>query len=473
MGLRIYNTLTRAEEEFTTVEPGKVRMYVCGPTVYSDAHVGHAMVAVVFDMVRRYLMYKGYEVFYATNFTDVDDKIIRRANETNQDPIALANHYAEEYLRHLRDLNVLPADIYPRVSSEMPEIIKFIQDLGEAGYAYAINGDVYFRVTKDDDYGKLSRRSLDEAMSGTRIGEDARKENVADFALWKSAKPGEPSWDSPWGPGRPGWHIECSAMCLHHLGETLDIHGGGNDLIFPHHENEIAQSESLTGKPLARVWMHNGMLQLQGEKMSKSLGNLITIDQFLAGRTADTLRMLIFAGHYRKPVLFNDETLAGAERALQRLRSGLRPATGSKTTGPEADAVREAAENARAAFIAALDDDFNTANGIAAIFELVRAINTARDAGVSGPFFEAGQRTLRELAGVLGLTLSGTQAEVRGDNVAAKPFIDLLIQVRSDLRTAKQWALADKVRDSLKELGVVLEDTPTGTTWRHQEPVER
>jgi cysteinyl-tRNA synthetase len=469
MGLRIYNTLTRAEEEFTTVEPGKVRMYVCGPTVYSDAHVGHAMVAVVFDMVRRYLMYKGYEVFYATNFTDVDDKIIRRANETGQDPIALANHYAEEYLRHLHDLNVLPADVYPRVSSEMPQIIRFIEDLIAAGYAYPMEGDVYFRVTKDDDYGKLSRRNLDEALSGTRIGEDARKENVADFALWKAAKPGEPSWDSPWGGGRPGWHIECSAMCLHHLGETLDIHGGGNDLIFPHHENEIAQSESLTGKPLARIWMHNGMLQLAGEKMSKSLGNLITIDQFLETRTADTFRMLIFTGQYRKPVLFNDETLGNAERGLQRLRSGLRPAAGDITTGEAADVVRQAAENARAAFIDALDDDFNTATGIAVLFELVRAINTARDAGVSGPFYEAAQRTLRELAGVLGLTLAGSMAESKRDSVAAAPFIDLLIQVRADLRDAKQWALADKVRDSLKALGVVLEDSPTGTSWRHQD----
>lgn len=470
MALRIYNTLTRTEEEFVTVEPGKVSMYVCGPTVYSDAHVGHAMAAVVFDMVRRYLMYRGYDVRYATNFTDVDDKIIRRANQTGQDPIALANHYAEEYLRHLNDLNVLPADVYPRVSSEMDEIIRFIKELGEAGYAYEIDGDVYFRVKKDEDYGKLSRRTLDEAMSGTRIGEDERKENVADFALWKSAKPGEPAWDSPWGPGRPGWHIECSAMCLHHLGETIDIHGGGNDLIFPHHENEIAQSESLTGKPLARYWMHNGMLQLAGEKMSKSLGNLITIDEFLAKHSPDVLRVLIFTGHYRKPVVFNDETLANAERSLQRLRTALRSPAGTKSTGPEADTLREATENAREGFLKAMDDDFNTASALAVIFDLVRAINVARDAGVAGPFYEAAQRTLRELTGVLGITLEGGAAETKSDNVAAKPFIDLLVRVRSDLRSAKQWALADQVRDSLKELGVTLEDSPDGTTWRYQEP---
>lgn len=468
MGLRIYNTLTRAEEEFIPLEEGKVRMYVCGPTVYSDAHVGHAMAAIVFDMVRRYLLFRGYAVQYATNFTDVDDKIIRRANERGEDPIALANHYAEEYLRHLRDLNVMPADIYPRVSSEIPQIIRFIQELGELGYAYALDGDVYFRVDKDPDYGRLSGRSLQEAMSGTRVAEDARKENVADFALWKSAKPGEPAWDSPWGPGRPGWHIECSAMCLHHLGETIDIHGGGNDLIFPHHENEIAQSESLTGKPLARYWMHNGMLQFGGEKMSKSLGNLVTIDDFLSKHSPDVLRMLIFTGHYRKPIVFNDETLAGAERALSRLRSGLRPSTGGKTTGPEADSLRQAAENARAAFIAAMNADFNTSSALAALFELVRAINTGRDAGVGGPFYQAAQRTLQQLAGVLGLALSEPAAE-NGNELAARPFVDLLVQVRADLRAAKQWALADKVRDGLKELGVALEDGPDGTQWRYQE----
>ena len=407
MAVRIYNTLTRREDDFVPLENGKVRMYVCGPTVYADAHVGHAMAAIVFDMVRRYLTYRGYEVRYITNFTDVDDKIIRRANETGQDPITMANFYANEYLRHLGDLNVLPADEYPRVSDEMPEIIRIIQELGEKGYAYEVDGDVYFRVEQDDDYGKLSRRNLQEAMSGTRLVEDERKENQADFALWKSAKLGEPSWESPWGPGRPGWHIECSAMCLHHLGETIDIHGGGNDLVFPHHENEIAQSESLTGHPMARYWMHNGMLQLSGAKMSKSLGNLVTIDEFLQSRSPDTLRMLIFNGHYRKPVVFNNESLDSAERSLVRLRSGLRPASGSMSTGAEVDALRETIEGVRVSFVEAMDDDFNTSSALASLFELVRAINTARDAGVSGPFYEAGQRTLRELAELLGLTLSG------------------------------------------------------------------
>ncbi|MEM7531882.1 MAG: cysteine--tRNA ligase [Chloroflexota bacterium] len=470
MELRLYNTLSRTKELFKTIEPGKVRMYVCGPTVYADAHVGHAMAAIVFDMVRRYLTYRGYEVKYVTNFTDVDDKIIRRANETGQDPVELANHFAEKYLAHLSDLHVLAADEYPRVTNTIPQIIQMIQDLGEAGYAYECGGDVYFRVQQDDDYGKLSRRSLEDSMTGTRIDEDERKEHPGDFALWKSAKPDEPSWDSPWGGGRPGWHIECSAMCQEQFGDTIDIHGGGNDLIFPHHENEIAQSESLTGKPFANYWMHNGMMQLDGEKMSKSLGNLVTIEDFLESRNPDTLRLVIFGGHYRKPVTFTDEALDSSERSLARLRGALRPATGRMSTGEEADTLRQETENARAAFIEAMDDDLNTSSGLAAMFGLVTAINTARAAGVCGPFFEASQSTLRELGGTLGLTLEADNAEAEGGNaVAAKPFVDLLVEIRSDLRKAKQWALSDKIRDDLKELGVVIEDSRQGSTWRFEE----
>ncbi len=468
MALQIYNTLTRKKEPFQTIEPGKVRMYVCGPTVYADAHIGHAMAAIVFDMIRRYLIHRDYEVRYVTNFTDVDDKIIRRANETGQDPIALATHYADEYLRHLNDLNVMPADVYPKVSETMDEIIRMVTELGEKGYAYEMDGDVYFRVRKDDDYGKLSRRQLDEALSGTRVEEDVRKEHVGDFALWKSAKAGEPAWESPWGAGRPGWHIECSAMSLCHLGEEIDIHGGGNDLIFPHHENEIAQTESYTEKPFARYWMHNGMLQLAGEKMSKSLGNLVTIDAFLEKQSSDVLRLLIYAGHYRKPVVYNEETLNSTKRAHTRLLTGLRPSRGTKSTGEEVDALREATENTRANFTKAMDDDFNTSSALAAIFDLVRSINSARDRGVGGPFFHAAQQTLRELTGVLGLSLSEDVVEPTGGG-DVKPFVDLLVSVRSELRTAKQWAIADQVRDGLKELGVALEDTPEGTEWRFDE----
>jgi len=468
MTLQLYNTLTRKKEEFQTVEPGKVRMYVCGPTVYADAHIGHAMAAIVFDMIRRYLIYRGYEVRYVTNFTDVDDKIIRRANERGQDPIALATHYANEYLRHLGDLNVMPADVYPKVSETMAEIIEMVESLGASGYAYPLDGDVYFRVTKDTDYGKLSRRSLDEALSGTRVEEDLRKEHPGDFALWKAAKAGEPAWESPWGPGRPGWHIECSAMSLRHLGEEIDIHGGGNDLIFPHHENEIAQTESFTGKSFARYWMHNGMLQLAGEKMSKSLGNLITIDAFLNKHSSDELRLVIFSGHYRKPVVYNDETLANAKRVLDRLFTGLRPSKGNKSTGEEVDKLIAATENARAGFIEAMDDDFNTSSAMAAIFELVRAINSARDGGVTGPFYEAAQQTLRELTGVLGLTLHEEVIEPSGGG-DVKPFVDLLVAIRSDLREAKQWAIADKLRNGLKDLGIIIEDTPEGPQWRFGE----
>ncbi|MCB0090856.1 MAG: cysteine--tRNA ligase [Caldilineaceae bacterium] len=470
MSLRIFDTLSRQKKDFQPIEEGKVRMYVCGPTVYADAHIGHAMSAIVFDMVHRYLEYRGYEVRYATNFTDVDDKIIRRANETGQDPFKLANHFSEKYLKHLGDLNVAPADVYPRVSTEMDQIIHLIQNLGEHEYAYELEGDVYFRVQHDADYGKLSHRSLDDALSGTRVEEDMRKEHPGDFALWKSAKPGEPSWESPWGPGRPGWHIECSAMCLHHLGESIDIHGGGNDLVFPHHENEIAQSESCTGKTFANFWMHNGMLQLAGEKMSKSLGNLITIDEFLQDHSADALRMLIYSGHYRKPVMFNAESINGAERSLARLVGGLRPATGATSVGDAADALREATENARANFITAMDDDFNTSSALATLFELVRAINTARSNGVSGPFYLAAQKTLRELGDVLGLRLDApAEPDAAGAAVGAKPFIDLLVEVRAGLREAKQWALADKVRDQLGAMNVVLEDGATGTTWRFEE----
>ncbi len=462
MPLRIYNTLTRRKEEFKPIEDKIVRMYVCGPTVYDKAHVGHAMSAIVFDVIRRYLEYKGYRVIHVMNFTDVDDKIINRAKELGEDPIRLAERYINEFMDHVRALNLLPATVYPRATHEIPEIIKIIQGLIEKGYAYQANGDVYFRVRRDEDYGKLSHRNIDELRTGARIAPDERKEDPLDFALWKAAKPGEPSWDSPWGPGRPGWHIECSAMNLHHLGPQIDIHGGGNDLIFPHHENEIAQSESYTDQPFARYWVHNGMLQFAGEKMSKSLGNLVTIEEFLAEHDADVLRLIVLGSHYRSPLTFNDEVIEQAERALDRLRSALRPSAGQTTTGPEAEKLKEQVQRTKERFEAAMDDDFNTAGALAALFDLVRAINSARDAGVGGqPFVEA-QDTLRELAGVLGLRL----AEPAGKAQEAAPFINLLVEVRARLRQAKQWELADWIRDQLAEQGVILEDSPQGTTWR-------
>ncbi len=326
MSLMVYNTLSRKKEPFETLEPGRVRMYVCGLTVYDKAHVGHARSAVVFDVIRRYLEYRGYQVRHVMNYTDVEDKVIRRAAEKGVEPLTLAQGYLEEYAEQLMALNVLPATVNPRASQEIGRIIDMIRGLIERGYAYALDGDVYFRVAQDREYGKLSGRRPEDMRAGARLEVDDRKQDPADFALWKAAKPGEPAWESPWGHGRPGWHIECSAMNLEYLGEQIDIHGGGNDLIFPHHENEIAQTESLTGKPFARYWIHNGMLQLGDEKMSKSLGNIITIEAFLDRYSGDTMRMLVLNSSYRAPLTFNEEVMQQAERGLERLRGALRPA---------------------------------------------------------------------------------------------------------------------------------------------------
>jgi cysteinyl-tRNA synthetase len=462
--LRIYNTLTRKTEDFETLEPNMVKMYVCGVTVYSDAHVGHAMSALVFDIIRRYLEYRGYSVRHVMNFTDVDDKIINRANKLGEDPFKLAQRYIDDYRRNLADLNVLPATSNPRATQTMQQIIDMVKGLIDAGYAYAPgNGDVYFRVTRDPDYGKLSGRRLDDMQAGARIEVGEAKEHPMDFALWKAAKPGEPSWDSPWGKGRPGWHIECSAMNLAELGEQIDIHGGGNDLIFPHHENEIAQTESLTGKQFARYWVHNGMLQLGSEKMSKSLGNIISINEFLSKHNADVMRMLILNGTYRAPLTFNDETLGAAERNVERLKSGLRPAGASaQGLGEEAaSALDTSRETALESFTSAMDNDFNTAGALAALFELVKAINTARDNGASAAQLEPAQKRLSELTGVLGLRLQ----EKQGSGEAGK-LIELLIEVRAEVRKQKLWPLSDLIRDRLKELGVTLEDSKEGTTWR-------
>ena len=462
MALRIYSTLSRRKEDFLTIQPGKVTMYVCGPTVYDKAHVGHAMSAIVFDIIRRYLEYRGYEVRHAMNYTDVDDKIINRANQIGMDPIKLAEQYIDEFGKHLNELNILTATVYPRATHEIPYIIKLITQLGEEGYAYEVDGDVYFRVSRDEDYGKLSSRLAEDMQAGARVNVDERKENPMDFALWKSSKPGEPSWQSPWGMGRPGWHIECSAMSMHHLGEQIDIHGGGNDLIFPHHENEIAQTESATGKSFARYWVHNGMMQLAGEKMSKSLGNLVTIEEFLAKHEGDVLRMMILNSSYHNPLTFGDEIIAQAEKALERLRLALRPVTGGSIfDGKAVETLRKQLDATRDGFTECMDDDFNTAGALGHLFELVRTINQAKDAGVAGEIVAEGQSLLREVMVVFGLR--SERLEIGGQ---ATPFIELLIDLRRELRSQKHWALADKLRASLAELGVLLEDSKDGTTWR-------
>ncbi len=463
--LKIYNTLTRKTEEFQTLEPNLVKMYVCGVTVYNDAHVGHAMSALVFDIIRRYLEYRGYTVKHVMNYTDVDDKIINRARQLNEDPLKLSQRYIQDYTNDLKSLNVLPATSNPQVSKTMPLIIEFIHGLIRKEHAYAAsNGDVYFSVTSDTDYGRLSGRKLDDMQAGSRIEVEEAKNHPMDFALWKAAKEGEISWDSPWGKGRPGWHIECSAMNLAELGEQIDIHGGGNDLIFPHHENEIAQSECYTGKEFSRYWVHNGMLQLGGEKMSKSLGNIVSIKEFLSRREADVMRMLVLNGTYRAPLLFNDDTLDAAQKNVERLKSALRPASVSANgLSPESvSVIASTAEAAKANFIEAMDSDFNTAGAVAALFELSKIINNARDSGANDEQLKAAQVIFRELSGVLGLKLEEKQGS--GD---ADAFINLLIEVRAEVRKQKLWALSDQIRDKLKELNVTIEDSKDGTTWRY------
>lgn len=463
--IKIYNTLTRKKEAFQPLEPDFVRMYVCGPTVYDQAHVGHAMSSLIFDIIRRYLEFRGYQVHHVMNYTDVDDKVINRAKELKVDPLRLAEKYILEYREHLRELNILPADEYPRVSQEIEPIIEMVQGLVKNGHAYQADGDVYFQVSTDEDYGKLSRRRMEDMRAGFRLEIDERKRDPADFALWKGAKPGEPAWESPWGPGRPGWHIECSAMSLHHLGEQIDIHGGGNDLIFPHHENEIAQTENFTGKPFAKYWVHNGMAQLDGEAMSKSTGNVLTVEEFLEQNEPEVLRMIVLNSNYRSPLTFNPQVIEQAKSALERMRASLRPV--SPDASPEADYEDKLAakiEDARQNFIAVMDDDFNTAAALGELFELIRAINSARDSGVSEDSLKSAQSVLIELSDVLGLTL-GRGTSLDSD---AAPFIDLLIRVREELRDAKQFAMADLVRDQLMELGIVLEDGKDGTSWRHR-----
>jgi cysteinyl-tRNA synthetase len=459
MSLKVYNTLSRKKEEFKTLESGKVSMYVCGPTVYDKAHVGHAMSALVFDVIRRYLEYRDYEVRHVTNYTDVDDRIIQRAAVEGVDSTEVAQRYIDEYDRHLKDLNILPATQYPRATDEMNNIIESVADLVEKGFAYAADGDVYYRVEKFPEYGKLSGRKIEDMEAGFRIDVDQRKEHPMDFALWKAAKPGEPSWPSPWGPGRPGWHIECSVMSHSCLGEQIDIHGGGNDLVFPHHENEIAQSEAMHGVEFARYWMHNGMMQLSGEAMSKSTGNLVTIDSFLEEYEANVLRLMILNSSYRGPITFNDETIQHSVKALKRLRSALRPAMPNDDWSDQ-DLVEHSAR-VKELFLASMDDDFNTAGALGHLFDFVKSINQARDEGADQNSLEKAQAVLNELTGVFGLELA--LPEIQGGD--AEPFIELLIDIRRKLREEKLWELSDQVRDQLDELGVGLEDTSQGTTW--------
>lgn len=451
--MKIYDTLTGVKREFVPLGD-EVRMYVCGITPYSSAHVGHAMSAVAFDVIRRYLENRGHKVNYVQNFTDVDDKLIDRANLENVDVAELAKRYIAEYLGHLATLNVKRADHYPRATEEIPQMIVLIEGLVTGGSAYASGGDVYFRVTKDRHYGKLSHRSIDSMRAGARVESGIEKEHPMDFALWKGAKPGEPAWDSPWGPGRPGWHIECSAMALHYLGQTVDIHGGGQDLVFPHHENEIAQSEAYNdGMPLARFWMHNGMMLFDDEKMSKSRGNLVTIGDALGRYSADTIRHLVLSSHYRSPAIYSDLLMSASTRAITRLRQAL-GADGGLGAKLDPSPFRER-------FIGAMDDDFNTPQALAALFELAHEINRAADERRE---VSDAQDTLRILASeVLGFSFEERKVALAGEKVEQ---IETLVAKRAALRRERQFAEADSVREELAAMNVVLTDTADGTNWQ-------
>ena len=454
--LRLTSTLSGEKSEFAPHNPPNVLMYVCGITPYSDSHVGHGMSYVIFDVVKRYLAHSGYTVKVVQNFTDVDDKIIARSQESGITPEELAGRYMDLFRDDMELLNVLPANEYPLATAEVPSMLRMIEGLIERGYAYASDGDVYFRVGAFETYGKLSHRTLDGMLAGARIAPNESKESALDFTLWKGAKPGEPAWDSPWGPGRPGWHIECSAMSLSYLGERIDIHGGGADLIFPHHENEIAQTEAFTGTaPFAQYWLHNGLLQMGEEKMSKSLGNLVSIRDVVERHGADAFRLFVLTSHYRMPLTWTDDSVPASARAADRLARAAW-AVGGEGDVPDVSAFKER-------FFEAMDDDLNAPQALAALFDLAREINRA--AGADGDVAEACS-LLRELAGILGLRL--VQPGTADGASDATPYIELLIETRGALRAEKQFAIADRLRERLSELGVALEDTPRGTEWRYE-----
>ena len=482
--MEIYNTLSARKEKFVPREPGKVGIYVCGPTTYNYIHLGNARPLVFFDTVRRYFIAKGYKVTYVQNFTDVDDKIINRAREEGEDPLLLAEKYIAEYFADAGALNVMRADVHPRVTQHIPEIISLVEKLLEKGAAYVSEGSVYFEVKKFPAYGRLSGRSTEDMLAGARVEVDARKKDPLDFVLWKAAKPGEPAWDSPFGRGRPGWHIECSAMSIKYLGMGFDIHGGGADLIFPHHENEIAQSEAAYGAPFVRYWMHNGFITVNEEKMSKSLGNFFLVRDILGKFPPELVRFFLLSTHYRSPLDFDGEKLAAAGRGLERIRTSIRlleealekkVEAGVPCAAPGLSGVLEELRNS---FSAAMDDDFNTALATGVLFELAREVNTA--VGRLGPAVAPQDREALEKARelfdffnrVLGIFRTGqggrimAGAGIEGESGLEEGLLKLLIEVRAEARRKKDWATADRIRDGLKELGIILEDTPSGVRWK-------
>ena len=460
--MQVYNTLTNRKEEFVPIEPGKVRMYVCGPTVYNFFHIGNARPFVVFDTLRRYFKFRGYEVKFVQNFTDVDDKIINRAKEEGITAPEVSEKYIKEYFNDAEALNVLKADVHPKVSEHIPEIIEFVQTLIDKGYAYEADGDVYYSTRKFPEYGKLSGQNIDDLESGARIAIGEVKEDPLDFALWKDRKEeSEIAWESPWGMGRPGWHIECSTMAKKHLGETIDIHGGGQDLTFPHHENEIAQSEACNGVPFAHYWMHNGYINVDGKKMSKSLNNFFTVRDIREQYSGDVIRFFLLSGHYRSPINFSDALMEQSKQGYERIATAIETLEFLKTNGTDDAMADEAAKIAsldqyKEKFIEVMDDDLNTADGIAAIFELVSEINLDVKDGASKSFAGEALNRIKELTDVLGLFGGKDEEEGLGDDIQA------LIDERQAARKEKNWARADEIRDQLAAMGITLKDTPQG-----------
>jgi cysteinyl-tRNA synthetase len=463
VAIKIYNTLTRKKEEFIPLEDGKVKMYVCGPTVYNYIHIGNARPAIVFDTVRRYFEFRGYDIRYISNFTDVDDKLIRAANELGQDVPTIADRFINAYFEDVSALGCKKADAHPRVMESIDIIVDFISKLIEKDYAYESEGDVYFRTRKFNGYGKLSHQSVDELRLGARIEIGEKKQDALDFALWKAAKEGEIAWESPWGLGRPGWHIECSAMAKKYLGDTIDIHAGGQDLTFPHHENEIAQSEALSGKEFARYWMHNGYINIDNEKMSKSLGNFVLVHDIIKQHDPQVLRFFMLSVHYRNPINYSEELLENTAAAFERIKTSYqnlkhRREMSANLNDQKQDWLDKIA-NLREQFIEAMDDDFNTANAVSVLFELSKQANYyLLEKNTLVEVIDAFLKEMENLFAVLGLELKSEEL--------LDEEIEALIQKRIDARKNRDFKASDQIRDQLKDMNIILEDTPQGTRWK-------
>jgi cysteinyl-tRNA synthetase len=467
MTIKIYNTMKRQKLEFVPINAGEVNMYVCGPTVYNYFHIGNARTFIVFDAIRRYFEYRGYKVNFVQNFTDIDDKMIRKANEESTTVKDVADKYIKEYYQDADGLNIKRATINPKATEHMDSIINFVKDLVDRGFAYEVDGDVYFETNKFEGYGKLSWQKLEDLEAGARVTVDERKKHPVDFALWKAQKPGEPAWQSPWGMGRPGWHIECSTMACELLGETIDIHGGGVDLAFPHHENEVAQSEARNGKPFANYWMHSAMLNVNSQKMSKSLNNFFTARDILVEYSYDVVRLYMLSGHYRNPLNFSRELLEQAKSAIERIYNAIGNLEHVLEIGEDRELDTNEIEmqskltDYKNKFIEVMDDDFNTADAISVIFDLVRDVNTHIKENSSKKIAKKALELIRELGTPLGILQNTTK-------ISLEEEIEAKIQERQQARKDKNFALSDQIRDELKEKGIILEDTPQGVKWSYK-----